>query len=311
MIIFKDTSCKECGKVCESMRSLHAHLKAHDMFLGDYYTKHFPKKDLFTQEPIPFKNIEQYQADDFRSKHNMYMWLDSCNPSDAAKYCKDVFDFHILTKEYQNKFAPDYLYLRTHPRLPKIEYFNKYLDYKQLCEDNKLQIVKTKLPNFNIFQQDIDSEITIMQDTREQQPLTFSFPSIKRKLDFGDYALEGKDYNYIFVDRKSEGDFKSTVTSGYDRFRQELNRVRHFNSYLFVVIESDFHQIYKNKKGTNLVYVWECMRDMIIDYSDVCQFVFTSNRANSSSVIPKLLFFGQHLKLVDIQNGIEELAWLG
>ena len=57
------------------------------------------------------------------------------------------------------------------------------------------------------------------------------------KLDFGDYTAAGDYYTYTYIDRKSEGDLKSTLSSGnLDRFKRELERAREFNSYVFVVI---------------------------------------------------------------------------
>ena len=37
--------CKECGENFTFLRSLHAHIKKHGLYLGDYYVKHFQKKD--------------------------------------------------------------------------------------------------------------------------------------------------------------------------------------------------------------------------------------------------------------------------
>ena len=67
-------NCKECGQTYETLRSLHAHLKKHDMFVGDYYVKHFAKKDRFTDELIPYKNYSQYFSKDFISADNMRLW---------------------------------------------------------------------------------------------------------------------------------------------------------------------------------------------------------------------------------------------
>ena len=38
------------------------------------------------------------------------------------------------------------------------------------------------------------------------------------KLDFGDYAVGSPHYDYTYVDRKGETDFKSTMTTGFNRF---------------------------------------------------------------------------------------------
>ena len=55
-------NCKECGKEFKTEASLHRHIKMHDMNLADYYTKHFPRKNLFTGDLLPFKNKADYLA---------------------------------------------------------------------------------------------------------------------------------------------------------------------------------------------------------------------------------------------------------
>ena len=58
-------NCKECGKEFKTEASLHRHIKMHDMNLADYYTKHFPRKNLFTGDLLPFKNKADYFNKDF------------------------------------------------------------------------------------------------------------------------------------------------------------------------------------------------------------------------------------------------------
>jgi len=305
--------CVECGASFGSRKSLHAHLKAHSMFVGDYYVKNFPKYDLLTGEPIPFKNYEAYSSTDFKSKKNMYKWLDKSKKHEVDFYCERLFRRHMQDREM--RFAPSYLYFLTHPRLPKIDYY----DRNHLLELNK----EFKLEG--VFSESIDScpdfldipdGVTILQDTREQNPLLF--PNLKTellKLDFGDYTLGGKDYSYVFVDRKAEDDFKGTMSKGFERFCRELDRVREFGAYLYLVVESDFVQMYANNakfgNKVNLVYTWENMRNIIVRYSDVCQFVFTSSRQNSCLLIPYLLANGEKYKRVDLQYHLEKYKCLG
>lgn len=306
-------SCLECGLSFDTRRSLHAHIKAHSMTLGEYYVKNFPKYDLWTNEPIPFKTYENYIDTDFRHKKNMYKWLDSIEKNLADGYCKNVFDKHMV--ERQIKFAPNHLYFLTHPRIPKIQYFNEDV-LTQLFEKYNLKRIFTnsieECPDF----EDIPNNLIVFQDTREQQPLSFSCKSEISKLDFGDYTASGDYYSYIYVDRKSEDDFKGTMSQGYDRFCRELDRVRQFNSYIYIVVESDFKQIYMNnnlryKKKINLSYTWENMRNIITNYSDICQFVFTSSRKNSELIIPYLLLNGNKFINVDMQYYLEKHKCLG
>ena len=119
------------------------------------------------------------------------------------------------------------------------------------------------------------------------------------KLDFGDYAVSGDHYDYTYVDRKSESDFKSTMTSGFDRFKREMDRAKEFDSYLFVVIESTIEKVIENNKknsyAANLPYLWHNVRLMTHEYKGTCQFVFSGGREESKKIIPKLLVQGRKL----------------
>lgn len=300
--------CQICNQTFPSQRSLHAHIKGHKMTLGDYYVKFFPKFDPWTKEPIPFLSYEQYSTADFRKKSNMNEWLKNVGRAEASAYCRKVMEAHVKDKELAGSFLPNFIYLFTHPRLPRLENYEpsffKSLGMKNMfTEDSDL----SKLG--------VAKHLHIWQDTREQQPIIFSdFQQSENKLDFGDYTLSGNDFNYVFVDRKSEGDFKGTMSSGYERFRRELDRARHFSSYVFVVVESDPYQIVLNNKGcrkASLAYVWENMRNIILDYSDVCQFVFTGSRRESERMIPVLLYHGNALRTVDVQKQLGVSKWLG
>ena len=66
--------CKECGDSFDSLRSLHAHIKKHGKYLGDYYVEYYQRKDKLTGELIPFKKYDQYFATDFINKRNMKKW---------------------------------------------------------------------------------------------------------------------------------------------------------------------------------------------------------------------------------------------
>ena len=151
--------------------------------------------------------------------------------------------------------------------------------------------------------------MNIFIDTREQKPL--SFPrSQALKLDFGDYTVGGDDYNYTYVDRKSEADFKSTFGMGFKRFCAEMDRVRQFESYLYIVTESDLGTIAKNNNfgahKSNLQYIYHNMRKLLREYAGHCQFLFTGNRAKSEEIIPKLLYFGKDLWKCDIQYYVDK-----
>ena len=51
--------CKICEKEFDGDRQLHAHLKAHDLSMVEYYQTYYPKHDLHTGDIIKFKNKKQ------------------------------------------------------------------------------------------------------------------------------------------------------------------------------------------------------------------------------------------------------------
>jgi hypothetical protein len=88
---------------------------------------------------------------------------------------------------------------------------------------------------------------TIVVDTREQLPYTFSelgvvVPTVVRGLHSGDYSVDGMD-ELIAVERKSLDDCFSSVTWGRRRFELEIGRLNDLPGFACVVIESDWREI--------------------------------------------------------------------
>ena len=208
------------------------------------------------------------------------------------------------------KFAPNHLELKT-SQLPDIDVYKKLFgSYSKACEEAGVEPLFSKKIDPRFFNDDEEFEdLEILIDTREQKPLTF-MKSDELKLDFGDYTVGGDNYNYTYVDRKAEQDFKGTLSGGMSRFRKELERVKEFDSYLFIVVESDLTKIYKNNMfgshRSNLKFIYHNMRLLTHEFKGRCQFVFTGNRANSQSIIPKILTIGEPLWGVDLQYYIDK-----
>ena len=151
----------------------------------------------------------------------------------------------------------------------------------------------------------VDKDLKIFIDTREQQPLSFSNSEFL-KLDFGDYAVGKEHYDYTYVDRKSETDFKSTLSkNNLKRFRAELERTKKFDSYLFIVTETDMSTMESRNRWSphtsNMKYIYHNMRVLNHDFAGHCQFIFTGGREQSENIIPKLLTLGRKLWDVDLQ----------
>ena len=82
--------CKECGQDFTFLRSLHAHIKKHEMVLGDYYVKNYARKDKLTNELIPFKNYKQYFTTYFLNSENMVQWCDTADKAEVKKFIIDM-----------------------------------------------------------------------------------------------------------------------------------------------------------------------------------------------------------------------------
>jgi ERCC4-type nuclease len=85
----------------------------------------------------------------------------------------------------------------------------------------------------------------IIIDSREQTPFKFKdVESIVKKLDTGDYSIEGYEHE-IAVERKSVPDACSSVIQGRERFQREIERGRELD-YFAIVIEGTLQQLRDN-----------------------------------------------------------------
>lgn len=299
--------CKVCGEEFETEKGLHIHLKKHKMDLATYYTNYYPRLNLLTGEPLPFKNKEDYFNYDFSNRKQMLKWCMSQPKKIVADYSLKKLKKRIKDKGL--KYAPNHLELKI-SQLPDIDVYKKaFGSYSRAAELAGVLPLYSKSAPAAIFNEDSEFEdLEIMVDTREQKPLIFD-KSQELKLDFGDYTVGGDDYDYTYVDRKAEQDLKGTLSGGFNRFKRELDRVKQFESYLFIVVESDLNKIYKNNMfgphKSNLKFIYHNMRLLTHEYKGYCQFIFTGNRANSQSIIPKILKLGKSLWHVDLQYYID------
>lgn len=86
--------------------------------------------------------------------------------------------------------------------------------------------------------------ITIVIDEREQQPWSFRdmARTVRGTLPAGDYALRG-DFTFA-IERKSIDDFVGTLSSGWARFRRELERMQRLDfPARIIIVEASWIQI--------------------------------------------------------------------
>ena len=298
--------CKECGAEFKSEKSLHAHLKAHKMYVADYYVKHYPRFNKLNGNPLPFKKKEEYFQNDFINRSQLIKWCESAPESEVKDYIIELGKKRIKQKKYVK--APFYLELLKR-QLPDLDLYKKHFGtYTKACEAMGVKPIFYKgMPKE--FNNSVDVEVLI--DTREQQPLKFPKSKIL-KLDFGDYTLGGNNFSNTFVDRKSAGDFLSTFGSQVDRFKREMQRCVELDSYMYIVIEKPLERIEKEaifargKRNPKLGWVFSNLISVQHEFAGNCQFVFTDGREHSQEVIPKLLYLGKKLWNVDIQYFLDK-----
>lgn len=296
--------CKACGQEFKSDNALHKHVKVHNLTVAEYYTTYYPRKNKLTGDPLPYKNKSDYFNIDFSTREQMIEW---CNTHNNKEDIKEYIlkQLRIRVEKNKSKYCPNHIEIEIN-KLPTIDIYKRnFGGYGQACQRLGIEPIYNKGIKQNLFlQNDKVKETVVHIDTREQKPLFFK-NSKDHKLDFGDYTIGGENYTYTYVDRKSEGDFKGTMTVGFDRFKKELERARQFNAYLYIVTESSIDKIIKNNKygsySSNLSYVWHNMRILTHEFKGHCQFVFSGNRPNSQLLIPNLLYYGKNLWNVDIQ----------
>ena len=79
---------------------------------------------------------------------------------------------------------------------------------------------------------------TIVIDTREQAPLSFTMPTETGTLVTGDYSIKGLE-KFVAIERKSPDDLVGCLKNGQrERFERELSRGRGLD-YFAVVVETD------------------------------------------------------------------------
>ena len=307
-------NCKECEENFKNYVDLHRHLRSHKMLLVDYYHKHYPRKDLLTNEFIKFKSRDQYLSDDFNTKTNMKKWLKSLHMDEAQEYCESIL---LRRKESRGiKYAPSQVELRS-LLSPPIQYYDEiFSDYYDLCEKLGLEN-KYHSPTEIIDGREYDKEkYKILIDTREQKPLKFDRETVSQKLDYGDYAFSHPEHTCnCHIERKSLADFISTMSGGYDRFINELERSKEQDAYLIVLVEETLNNALSfkflphisKKIKASPEFIFHRTRSLIQGYPNV-QFLFVDGRRESSRIVELIFTSGCSYEKIDLQLAYDNKA---
>lgn len=304
--------CKVCNEIFNNDKSFHAHLKKHNIYQAEYYCKYYPRLSLYYKQQIPFKNKKQYFETEFIDYGEFLKWEKASDEESVKNKCIQLLQSRINEKNYH--FAPFHNELIT-LKLPSLNIYKKHFQsYTNACKLLNIEPLFNKNIPQNFYKEDL-SDLHILIDTREQTPLPFKNSTVE-KIFVGDYLIKDKNFfTNTFVDRKSEGDFLGTMTSGLERFEKEIIKAVGLGCYIFVVVESSISNIIYNQKKfnkkTNLEYVFHNMRELTHKYPRHIQFVFTGSRENSLDLIPRLLYFGKNLWQVDLQYFLDNELGIG
>ena len=306
-------SCKICDKEFEKDKSLHLHIKAHKLSIEQYYHQNFPRHDLHTKELIKYKNKDQYFSSDFNNKRNLKSWLKSIPNKQAQEYCAA-----LLQKRKEEKglvYAPTQVELRTLP-MPPIQYYELLFDsYYKLCKKigykNKFKCIPTKKE----YEETYSDDHLIYIDSREQKPLEIEdFPTEVRGLKFGDYCLNDKEKTQnTYIERKSVPDLIGTLSSGLERFKNEINRAAEENAYMVILVERNLNDclafnrlkhVYKKNTRVTPDFIFHNIRDLIQEFSHI-QFLFVNGRDECIRIVKKLLLSDVLKEKHDLQLAYE------
>ena len=85
----------------------------------------------------------------------------------------------------------------------------------------------------------------IIIDTREQKPLEFTVPTIRECLPCGDYRAKFSDgsLSEVVFERKSINDLFSTLSSGYPRFKREIELSHELRISIIIIDEGSLRRI--------------------------------------------------------------------
>lgn len=318
--------CRFDNTVHADLLALHEYLKRFRVSREKYYTLYHLRKDKHTGQDLPFRDFEQYLTQDFATKVTLRQWL-AKHPEEGLAWSKAW-----LARRKEEKgliYAPSQAELRT-LQCPSMPYYEQaaqaeggyYGVTKALGYTNRYEI-STKL-KFT----PLPSEAVIIQDSREQCAISLPRETRIEALSVGDYALATPYDKGIRVERKSLGDFCSTISqrkmerktkkgitehNSFDRFDRELARAQEQGLYVVMVVEASITdaQRFDYLPQTQWVkakpaYIFRNLRTLLTRYPLTFQCVFADGRVEMSRVIMRIFELGERVKTTDLQFALEQ-----
>jgi hypothetical protein len=312
-----------------SIEALHAHLKRFRVSREKYYTTYHCRKDRMTGQPIPYKgDWEAYLSQAFSSKVTMKQWL-SRNLAEGLEWSKGW-----LAQRKREKgliYAPSQTELRT-LQCPSVPYY----DTVAASEGGYYGVTRAlgfadRYDSRPLVMPPLDASAKVIQDTREQDPITLPLATIKDTVSVGDYALAAPHDKGIRIERKSLGDFCGTLShrrverkggrkgkgitedSSYQRFERELKRAQEQDLYVVMMVEASITdaQRFDYLPQTQWIkaspsHIFHGLRTLLTEYPLTFQCLFVDGRIEMARVMPKVFRLGDQVKTTDLQLAYEQ-----
>ena len=278
------------------------YLRQENLLMAEYFEKFEPRYDLYTKEPIKYKDRASYLSTYFLDKRHMAKWLKAQDRSKALNFIKQAIKFRKNKDDLQ--FVPCQVEARNIKQIPSINSYD-YIQEKSMAKELDL-IQRFEYDNVEYEFDSLDNAIVGI-DTREKQKLDLKgVKTIKHKFDFGDYGFINEPYFCnLFFERKSIADLWGTMSQNYDRFCREMARAKDSGAYIIVLIDYLYskatgynHNKRYSKSTAN--FIFHRIRKMLQNYDNV-QFVFSGGREQSEFLIKKIGMMGQNAKKYDLQ----------
>ena len=304
-------------KICNEQLSNSHPWNNHRMSLKEYFETYEPKLDLLTNEKLPFKSVDHYFDTNFLNKNNLKKYLKGLHKDKATEFCKDML---VKRKVEKNLiYAPLQIELASLPCFPPVHYLFRLFNYYGFCQEigliNKFQShnnfhFNLDADNFNVDNFNLDNNLNshyIVIDSRESQPIKFDIKYRIDKLDFGDYYFSGN--SNVYFERKSLGDFLSTLTQGLERFTKELERANNAGIYLVMIIENTLQEalifnhlpwMKRVKTKATPDYIFHNLRELIQKFPKFQPF-FVNGRTQVKEYMMKGFFSGDTFCNYDLQ----------
>lgn len=282
--------CLECGQTFSKRRGLHTHLKSHSLSQQQYYHRYHPRRDLYTNELLSYKNYDDYFEKSFEKKGNFSKFIKERPKKESQDLLKRILAQRISSKNMLWEMSEVELVSLQWPSKKQI--LSVFGDLRDLFKDLS--------PRYSFGNPIIEKrDICIYIDTKEQKP--FDLDKVEKKisgLNCGDYAgLIGGKESSVCIERKSSMDFIGSFgPSNLERLRAEFKRAEVLDKKMIVLVEKDlssllhFDYMPRTSKWVSVTpeHIFFNIRSVIQEFLNV-QFLFVNSKKEAEKLVPVLI----------------------